>query len=472
MDKIKVLYIDDEKENLNAFKASFRRIFDVHVGISADEGLEILKKEAIEVVISDQRMPGKSGTDFFESISILHPNPIRILLTGYSDITAVIEAVNKGNIYRYVSKPWNEYDLKLTIENAYQLYTLKEQNNKLTEKYKKVFMNSSDPIILFDSKGGIIDYNKSATNLFKGKEGKIGMLQVNSLFKNQDDVTRMFYLLDKKGSIEGFECLIYGSEKIITCLFSVNKINNNSGETITYQAIIKDITERVRVSQLLIKKVIETQEQERARIARELHDGIGQSLVAISFHTKSIKMKVDKNKSFSEELEILPKLIAGAMNDLTQICSNILPVPLQNQNLITAIEELSNNTTTNEFKIKFTYQNKFPKVNDSLALSIFRIVQEFINNSIKHSQSTIVKVDLNYSSASITLSLNDNGIGFNINQLEISNGRGLKNIKTRIEALNGKINFSSIANQGTEFDIAIPILLTDKKASNQFISLA
>ena len=122
MDKIKVLYLDDEIENLNAFKAAFRRDFEIHTAISADEGYEVLKNHRIEVVLSDQRMPGITGVDFFESISEQYPNPMRILLTGYSDINAIIDAVNRGHIYRYVSKPWHEHDLKLAIENAHDIY--------------------------------------------------------------------------------------------------------------------------------------------------------------------------------------------------------------------------------------------------------------------------------------------------------------------------------------------------------------
>jgi DNA-binding NarL/FixJ family response regulator len=117
MDKIKVLYIDDEHDNLMAFNSTFRRMFDVYIAESAAKGIEILKTEAIEILIADQRMPEMTGVEFFESILDDYPNPIRILLTGYSDITAVKDAINKGQVYKYLNKPWDEYELKITIEN-------------------------------------------------------------------------------------------------------------------------------------------------------------------------------------------------------------------------------------------------------------------------------------------------------------------------------------------------------------------
>ena len=118
---------------------------------SADDGLKILENNPIEVILSDQRMPGKTGVEFFESIKGLFPNPIRILITAHTDINAVISAINTGEIYQYVAKPWNDYDLKITIQQAYDIYHLKEENNKLNKKYQKVFSESSDPIILFNS---------------------------------------------------------------------------------------------------------------------------------------------------------------------------------------------------------------------------------------------------------------------------------------------------------------------------------
>jgi response regulator RpfG family c-di-GMP phosphodiesterase len=122
MEKIKVLYIDDEINNLTAFKASFRRIFEVHLAENADEGLKILNENQIEIILSDQKMPGKTGVDFFEEIKQSHPDPMRILITAYSDIESIIDAINKGSVYRYIAKPWNNYELQLTIENAYQIY--------------------------------------------------------------------------------------------------------------------------------------------------------------------------------------------------------------------------------------------------------------------------------------------------------------------------------------------------------------
>lgn len=133
-EKIKVLYIDDEQNNLFSFKAVFRTDFKITVAISADEALKKLEQESFHVIVTDQRMPGMTGVEFLESILDKYPHPVRILLTGYTDINAVIDAVNKGKIFHYLSKPWDEEELRQTIRTAFDLYRAREDQKEITEK--------------------------------------------------------------------------------------------------------------------------------------------------------------------------------------------------------------------------------------------------------------------------------------------------------------------------------------------------
>lgn len=134
-DKIKVLYLDDEEMNLHAFKASFRRDFDIFTTHSAQEAVQYLNENLVHVVVSDQKMPEVSGVEFFELIVQDFPDPARILMTGFSDLEAVIDAINKGRIFRYMTKPWDENDVKISIRNGYDLWKsrveLKERNAEL-----------------------------------------------------------------------------------------------------------------------------------------------------------------------------------------------------------------------------------------------------------------------------------------------------------------------------------------------------
>ena len=127
-----LLFVDDEPGILSALRRLFRphgyRIFIAEGGAA---GLEVLEKEQIDLVISDMRMPEMDCARFLEQVFKRYPETVRILLTGYADITATIEAVNKGQIYRYVSKPWNDQELLLTVQQALDLKALQREKLRL-----------------------------------------------------------------------------------------------------------------------------------------------------------------------------------------------------------------------------------------------------------------------------------------------------------------------------------------------------
>lgn len=136
--KIRILYIDDEVNNLNVFKAAFRRDYEITLCGSPIQAFEVLKNNEFDIIITDQRMPEMNGTDFLASILKTTPEPMRILLTGYSDIEAVIDAINKGEVYRYVTKPWLENELRGVITSAFEVYTLRKENKLLTQSLLQV----------------------------------------------------------------------------------------------------------------------------------------------------------------------------------------------------------------------------------------------------------------------------------------------------------------------------------------------
>ena len=131
---IKVLYVDDEENNLIAFKASFRRDFTIFTANSAAEAKLILAVNEIHVLITDQRMPETLGTELLAEAVKEFPEQIRILLTGFSDIEALKDAINRGQIYCYLQKPWNDQELRETIIKAFDIYFLKKEKEELTQK--------------------------------------------------------------------------------------------------------------------------------------------------------------------------------------------------------------------------------------------------------------------------------------------------------------------------------------------------
>ncbi len=129
-----ILFVDDESNILASLKRLFRplgyRIFTAEGGA---QGLEIMQRETVDLVISDMRMPEMSGAQFLEKVRERWPDTVRILLTGYAEIGATIDAINKGQIYRYVSKPWEENDITLIVKHALQQKMLEREKERLEE---------------------------------------------------------------------------------------------------------------------------------------------------------------------------------------------------------------------------------------------------------------------------------------------------------------------------------------------------
>ncbi len=127
-----LLFVDDEPNVLKALKRLFRSAeYAVHLAESGAAGLEILRTQAIDLIISDMRMPQMDGAEFLSRAAENHPDTVRILLTGYADIESTIAAVNNGRIYSYCSKPWEDNELKILVNNALDQKRLREERQRL-----------------------------------------------------------------------------------------------------------------------------------------------------------------------------------------------------------------------------------------------------------------------------------------------------------------------------------------------------
>lgn len=133
-DQHTVLCVDDEVNILHSLKRLLRKEnYTLLTASSGKEGLELLEKNDVHLVMSDQRMPEMSGTEFLAEIKEKYPDIIRIILTGYTEVDAITESINRGHIYKFFLKPWNDENLKLEINKALDQYDLIKANRRLTQ---------------------------------------------------------------------------------------------------------------------------------------------------------------------------------------------------------------------------------------------------------------------------------------------------------------------------------------------------
>jgi serine/threonine-protein kinase len=127
-EKLNILFVDDEKQILIPLKAMFKKIFNVKTAISGPDALEIIRSNSIQIIVSDQRMPEMRGIELLKLVKEISPSTVRILLTGYADLNAVVESVNTGEIFRFIEKPWNNERLRNTIDIAAKISLTQAEN--------------------------------------------------------------------------------------------------------------------------------------------------------------------------------------------------------------------------------------------------------------------------------------------------------------------------------------------------------
>lgn len=258
-EKLKILYIDDEPDNLVGFKASFRLHYQIFTALNTEEATAILEDNPnIQVIFCDQRMPGKTGDVYFEELRVRFPLPVRILITAFADIDVVINAINGGHIFRYIRKPWIEVDILSAIEEANKFYQansmLHIKNRELKDAYaeldKFAYSVSHDLRSPLSGILGAVDAMTHMTDLAEIKE-MLSLIE-KSIFKLEDYIAGMHdYYRTHQGALKieeiDFKQLTEELKALFQIYFNTNKINF---KTDVHQA------ETFRSDQSLIKMIL------------------------------------------------------------------------------------------------------------------------------------------------------------------------------------------------------------------------
>ena len=133
-----VIFVDDEPDQVETFRLNYRRDFDLRLCSSGAEALAHLREKEAAVLLTDQRMPGMTGVEVLEQAKELRPDTVRMVVTAYKDAESILDAVNKGDVYRYVVKPWNVEEMRITLKNAIERFALMKENQRLVERLKAV----------------------------------------------------------------------------------------------------------------------------------------------------------------------------------------------------------------------------------------------------------------------------------------------------------------------------------------------
>lgn len=225
---------------------------------------------------------------------------------------------------------------------------------------------------------------------------------------------------------------------------------------------LENTTEKINQQKIISSKIVENQENEQNRIAKEIHDGIGQMLTGLKFSLESINLD-DREKS-EQKIEYLKKLSLDIIKGVRTATFNLMPPELSDHGIVSSLSKLTQELSKLTGKeILFYNKTDFDRRLDSLIeINIYRLTQEAINNAIKYAESSHIIVQLSHSETLLSIIVDDNGKGFDVNSVDkkrnSESGMGLLFMKERIQYINGRVFMNSIPGEGTRITFNIPIL--------------
>lgn len=339
------------------------------------------------------------------------------------------------------------------------------------EKYRSIFENAVEGIYQSTRDGKYISVNPAMARI-------LGYTSPEELVRTVSDIATQVYvepfrrtefvrLLEDRGEVRDFEYEAMKKDGTrIWASSNAKAVGAGDGMFHHYEGTLVDVTNRKQAEEMLkqlTRKVIETQEQERKRIARELHDSIGQMLSSVKFRIQSAGEKIASNKSkIWQDLSDAWTLLEQSIHEVRRVSHNLRPSILDDLGLVSAVrnmcEEFGDRT---HIKVRLK-SSRFPqRLLPEVELSVFRIIQEALNNVEQHSRATRLALQIQKKNSHLIVNIKDNGRGFDLHaghkQRSRARGFGLDGIRERVSSLGGRISVQTAANEGVRIFVEIPL---------------
>ncbi|PHR44791.1 MAG: hypothetical protein COA32_14330 [Fluviicola sp.] len=449
--KINLLLVDDNPADLFLIKdyLSESDILDLNIveATTISEAKEVLSNQSIDLILLDMFLPDSSGMDTYYSIHNEFPKTGIIVLSGLSDKNTALNTVQAG-AQDFLLK--GDFDSRLleksiiySVERKKNLQLLADSENK----YRGLFEATPLPLFIVSIKTNkILKVNAEARKVFGYEEGEFILKELSELFlKNIGDI---------KNEEEQFRKIaVKKDESEMIVDVTLKRIILQDDSYILVQ--LKDITEQVHFERNRLDVINSIQDNERSNFAMELHDGLAQELVLLNIYIDQIKGKCAE----TPEVDRAKNILNDAMKQTRRLTYNVSP-PLLNEGFfqgLTVLFERFNdvNDINVSFFIDEEINNSENLINDEVSYNSFRIIQEFLNNSIKHSEANEISCTVSSKNEFCIIVIKDNGKGFDQSNSK-SIGMGIKNMKKRAKLFQIGLEIESIPDVGTTLHLNIP----------------
>jgi two-component system, NarL family, sensor histidine kinase UhpB len=468
-----ILVVEDNPGDLfllqEFLRSSDLEIAEIHHAGHLTEARQILNSERVDLVFLDLSLPDSFGLESYLGLQIYAQRVPVILLTGLTDTKIAPQALVMG-AQDYLIK--GDFDEKLlsravrySLERMRNLQNLRESE----ERYRELFNNNPMPMWVFDAVSfRFLEANSSAVQHY-------GYTQEEFLSKTLADL-RVDGNLERlraevavardipKGVKKGIREHRKKNGDIIFVDIAWHNINYKDQPAILVLA--NDVTERILLEEELNEQrlsrqkqiteaVIVAQEKERTEIGKELHDNVNQILGASNLYINTAMTDDDMRQ---ELLERSTELVSSAINEIRKISKSLITPGLREIGLIDSIEDIIEDLrrTKELLVVDLDLQNiSEEQIEDRRKLTLFRIVQEQLNNIVKHARATRVWIRLSVEGDHIVLTVGDNGVGFDVSRHR--KGVGITNIISRAELFNGKVEIQSMPGEGCVLSVSLPV---------------
>ncbi|MCZ2355176.1 MAG: response regulator [Bacteroidia bacterium] len=438
----------------------------IGMAVNKQEALDLLRHHSPQLALMDVML--KDGDDGIALANIFRKEyniPV-IFLTAYSD-NATLQRAKLIEPFGYLVKPFEEREIHAVIEMTLYKHEMELKLMRSEQWLSSMMQSLGDAAIAVDNQGNINFFNIRAEMLFGISSTQAMGADPAILFSIISEETRQpirnpliqsLILNCKVESYKDFRIRLPNkTEPPIEFVASpiIDEKNNCIGSVL----ILKDITakrieqsekqrQREEAERNLMSTIVETQENERRRIAEDLHDGLGQILYAAKLNLNTIEnTEIAEQKQYN--FEIAKTLIDQAIEEARNISHNLMPGALYDFGLISTLESYFERLEASKKLSIHFHTNIDSRLPLKVEFTFYRIIQEIFVNIIKHSDATEVNIQLLLrENDNLVLLVEDNGKGFDTSDVK-NKGFGLKNIESRIKTLNGQFNIDSAANHGT-----------------------
>jgi two-component system sensor histidine kinase UhpB len=450
MELVKILIVEDDLSFANLVIHQLEMLnFDTDeiLIVSSLQEAKLSKNEfEPEVVLLDLSISDSSGINTYDEINKLFELASIIILSGLNDKDLALQIVAKGAQDYVLKTEINSQLLDKTIRYGILRRTFRIGIYNSEKKYRDVFNRSPLPVLrLIDESLTIVMANPAALKLYEADiDDMIGksMYSFNFYQDQRIEINTTSNFIKKRLK----QKTIKGGEIINEIV--INKLENEDG---AYIALVIDRTEELKFEKQKFDVITQAEEREKKKIARELHDGLGQQLVLLNLLFQNITPKQEEEVQFKD----ISSLLQSSIRSIKEIAYALNPPELEH-GFLNAIDRFANRINSiGEIKFIVKIQKGIDEksLDNVDRINLFRVIQELINNTLKHSKATEMTFVMEKSSDQIFISLEDNGIGFDIETAQT--GMGMQNIQYRMKMSNINCEYNSKIGTGVKVRMTI-----------------